>query len=347
MPKGALINNFGLMNTVQFANRLPLGENWGKLCIPIPLFHVFGQGFGMYSPFLGGQETIFPFFLPDTKATLKAISDYKANSLMGPPTIMIDLLATPERKTIFNLSSLKNILMGASTIPKDLVLKLNEELTLDNIILGYGMTETSMGQSFTRHTDQKTSFKYAFESIGRPIPFTECKIVNESNKVVDLHTDGELCLRGFNIISGYWDEPKKTKEAFDEHGWFKTGDVCQMDEDGYLYFKSRCKDIIIRGGVNIYPAEVESYLRTHSNVLDVSVVGVPDDRVGEEVFAWIKFKPGASLTYDEIKKFCTGNIAVFKIPKYMKSLDAFPINANGKVLKAKLVEMAKQELNLK
>jgi fatty-acyl-CoA synthase len=332
---------------VSFASHFPLGKNWGKLCIPIPLFHIFGLGFGVFAPLLGGKESILPFYLPDTPATLKAITDFKTESMMGAPTILIDLLNNPDRKTKYDISSLKNILLGASAIPKDLILKLNAELKLDNIILGYGMTETSLGQSLTRFDDAQKSFKHAFESIGRPLPFTECKIVHpETNKIVPLQEDGELCLRGFNIISEYWDEPKKTAEAFDKHGWFKTGDICHMDEQGYLYFKSRCKDIIIRGGVNIYPAEVEAFLRTHPKVLDAAVVGVPDKRFGEEVCAWLKLKPNETMTYDELKKFCTGNIAVFKIPKYMKVVDAFPINANGKMMKNKIVEMAKKDLNL-
>lgn len=347
-PKGALMKHHGIINTVFFANSLPLKERtWGKICIPIPLFHVFGLGFGVLSPFYeNGHETIFPFYLPDTNMALKSIDTFKCNSLMGAPTILIDLLNHPERSK-HNLSSLKNILMGASTVPKDLILSLKSTLNPNNIIVGYGMTETSMGESFTRYSDSE-SYKHAYESIGRPLPFTENKIINPDNgQILPLGTDGELCIRGYNIISGYWDDEEKTRQSIDKNGWLKTGDVCSMDNDGYLYFKSRSKDIIIRGGVNIYPAEVESFLRTNPKVVDVAVVGVPDERFGEEVCAWVKLKQGETLTYEEMKSFCAGNIAVFKIPKYMKIVDNFPINPNGKVMKIKIAEMAKNEFTKK
>ena len=224
---------------------------------------------------------------------------------------------------------------------------MKSELGLKKIVVGYGMTETSLLASQTIHSDSLISHKKAFESIGRPIGFTEAKIINpENGKIVKLDEAGELCLRGFNIFKEYLDEPKKNKEAFDDKGWFKTGDICSMDEDGYLYFKSRSKDIIIRGGTNIYPAEIEAFIRTNPKVIDLCVFGVPDERLGEEIGAWIRLKPNTTLTLSELKSFCDGKIANFKIPKYMKIVDALPINPNGKVMRNKIMEIAKDEFKV-
>lgn len=298
------------------------------------------------TPLLGGSTTVFPFFFPDTVATMKAIHEFKCNSLRGPPTIFFDLLNHPERSK-FDLSSLDNALFGGSTCPPDLLKRLRDELNLKQIIVGYGMTETSLCATLTTATDVNRSHKFAYESVGRPLPSTEVKIVDPKTKqILPLNTDGELCIRGYNMMKGYWDEAEKTKETIDENGWLHTGDIMHMDEHGYLYFKTRVKDLIIRGGANVYPAEVEMFLRRNPKILDVHVFGVPCDRLGEDICAWIKLKPDCSLSYDELKEFCAGNIAHFKVPKYMKIVDAFPVNATGKVLKMKMAEMAKAELKL-
>lgn len=346
-PKGAVIKHKGILTSCNFFNLLPFGkQGWGTRCIPIPLFHVFGLGTGLICPLFVPERVIFPFYFPDTKQNMKAISEYKCQSLMGPPTIMIDLLNHNERKD-YDLSSLKKIIMGASTVPYDLVLKLKDDLQANYVIIGYGMTETSMGEAFTTCNDDSKSVKHAYKSIGRPFPNTEIKIIDSNEKLVDLGVDGELCIRGPNIIPGYYNDPEKTAKTIDKNGWLKTGDICHVDEEGYLYFQSRSKDIIIRGGANIYPAEVESFLRTHPSVVDANVIGVPDERVGEEVLAWFKLKPGTNITIEDVKEFCKGKIAHFKVPRYIKVVENFPTNPNGKVLKNKILEMAKKDLNIK
>lgn len=209
------------------------------------------------------------------------------------------------------------------------------------------MTETSFCHSLTNYSDQKRSFKKAFESIGRPLPFTETKIVDpKTRQVVPLHTNGELLIRGPHIFREYWDEKEKTADTF-ENGWLKTGDICSMDEEGYLYFKSREKEVIIRGGANLYPAEIETFFRTNPNILDAQVFGVPDERMGEEICAWIKLKPDVKMSEEDLKSFCKNKISQFKIPKYIKFVDKFPINANNKILKNVMKEQAINEYNLK
>jgi fatty-acyl-CoA synthase len=256
------------------------------------------------------------------------------------------LLNHPERSK-HNLSTLKNAVLGGASIPPDLLKKMIEELKIENICLGYGMTETSLCHSVTVKTDKYKSVKQAYESIGRPIPFTETKIVDlATGHIVALNIDGELLVRGPHIIPEYWDEVDKTNESIDKKGWLKTGDVCSMDKDGYIYFKSRNKDIIIRGGANLYPAEIESFLRNHPSISDVQVFGVPDERVGEEICAWIKLKANEKLKETELKAYCKGNISHFKVPRYVKFVDSFPINANNKVLKNVMREKAIKELNL-
>ena len=204
-----------------------------------------------------------------------------------------------------------------------------------------------MCQTTTHISDADKSFRQAFESVGRPIPFTEAKIVDPlTGKIQPLNTDGELMIRGFNIMKGYWDEPELTAKVIDKNGWLRTGDILSMDSEGYLYFKSRSKDVIIRGGANIYPAEVEAFLRTNPKIMEVHVFGVPDQRLTEEVCAWIKLKPNETLTDDELRQFCKGNISQFKIPRYIKFVNSFPVNVNGKVLRNVMEEMSKQEFNL-
>lgn len=348
MPKGVALKHLGVVNCAYYAAITSFNniEGFGTTCVPIPLFHLFGLAMGLVCSLVTAHTTVFSFFAPDTLASMKSIQNYKCKSYFAPPTLFVDLLNHPERKN-YNLSSLKNTLIGASTVPPDLLKLMKDELKIKNIVVGYGLTESSLLASLTTAADANVSFKKAYESIGRPIGFLEAKIIDsDSGKILPLNSDGELCLRGFNIIKEYWNEPKKSQESIDKNGWFRTGDVCHMDEDGYLYFKSRSKDIIIRGGTNIYPAEVEAFLRTNPKVIDVCVFGVPDTRLGEEVAAWFRLKPNQTLSIEDVIAFCEDKIAKFKIPKYIKIVDNFPINPNGKVMRNKVIELAKAELKL-
>ena len=210
------------------------------------------------------------------------------------------------------------------------------------------MTETSCTGTMTQSEDASISDKFALESIGRPFPFVEVKVVNpKTNEILPRNEDGELCIRGYSVMKGYWDEPVKTAEAIDKHGWYHTGDIGTMDESGYLYYKTRSKELVIRGGVNVYPAEIERFFRTHESVLECFVVGVPDARFGEELCAWVKLKPDAKpVSIEEFKEFCQGKIAYFKVPKYIKIVDSFPISATGKVQKFKMQDQMKKELEV-
>lgn len=344
-PKGAVLTHSNLINSTYLeaatnnlvdANRI--------ICCPIPLFHIFGLIVGGFSPLVFGSKTVFPSFFPDTLSTIKAIASEKCTSIKAAPIIFIDILNHPERKN-YDLSSLEYMLIGASTVPKDLLIKLKQELKFKYIISGLGMTETAAAGLITRPRDLEISEKYAYESIGQPLPFCECKIIDHEGNMVPHNTDGELCIRGYNIMKEYWDEPIKTAETIDASGWLKTGDICSMDENGYVFFKSRAKEVIIRGGINIYPAEIESFFRTHESILDAYCFGVSDERVGEEVCIWIKLKPNAKVSKDDLTKFCDGKIAFFKIPKHIKFVENFPISANGKVQKFKMSQQMKQELS--
>jgi fatty-acyl-CoA synthase len=308
-------------------------------------FSKFGLTCGLISSIVNGNRTIFPHIIPDTLSTIKAISAEKCTSLKGAPTIFMDIINHPELEK-YDLSSLDTMLIGASTVPKDLILKIKEKLKLKNVIIGYAMTESGCAGGLTNTKDIEVSEKAAYESIGRN--FIELKIRDpETGQIVPRNTDGEICLRGYSIMPGYYDDEEKTKETIDRNGWLLTGDIGQMDEQGYIYFKSRAKEIVIRGGVNIYPAEIEAFLRTNPRILDCYVVGVPDERFGEELCVWIKMRPGEKeMTKEEVKQFCQGNIAYFKVPKYVKIVDAFPISATAKVQKFKMIDQMKKELGL-
>ncbi|CAF0873115.1 unnamed protein product [Brachionus calyciflorus] len=346
-PKGALMTNSSLLNSGYLTTKVGgRPENLTMVCSPIPFFHIYGFVSGLLIPILNQSASVFPFYFPETGTSMKAIQDFKCITLRGTPTQFFDLLHHPDRKK-FDLSSLRNVIFGGSTAPPELLQQMNQNFTLENIIIGYGMTETSMCHSITNEYDQKRSFKKAFESIGRGLPFTQTKIVDvKTRQIVPLQTDGELLVKGPHIFKGYWDEKEKTDETF-ENGWLKTGDICSMDEDGYIYFKSRDKEVIIRGGANLYPAEIETFLRTNPQILDAQVFGVPDERMGEEICTWIKLKPESKLTAEELKSFCKSKISQFKIPKYIKFVDKFPINANNKILKLSMKEQTISELNLK
>lgn len=345
-PKAATMTHNSILNVSRLVHQTTgCSESFQSICLPIPIFHTFGLCCGLISPLSNGNKTVFPHILPDPLSTIKAIASEKCKTLKGAPTIFTDIINHPELKN-HDMSSLETMLIGASTVPKDLLMEVKEKLGLENIIIGYAMTESTCGGLLTNKTDKNFSEKAAYESIGRN--FLETKIRDpETNEIVPRNTDGEICLRGFSIMKGYYEDEEKTKSTIDKNGWLLTGDIGCMDEDGYVYFKSRAKELVIRGGVNIYPSEIEKYLRTHPDVVDCYVVGVPDERLGEELCVWIKMKPDAKgLDHEAVREFCKGQIAHFKIPKYVKIVDAFPVSATAKIQKFKMIDQMKIELNL-
>lgn len=345
LPKGAVLSHHNLLNSAYLEiTTSNLVEENRVVCCPIPVFHVFGLIVGAMTPFIYGGKSVFPSFFPDSTALLKAIHSEKCTSIKAAPVIFMDLLNHPERKN-YDLSSLRTMLIGASTVPKDLLIKLREEIpSFTSILSGIGMTETSAAGLINRPNDLNISEEYAYGSLGQPFPYMEVKIIDENNQLVPQNTDGELCFRGYGVMKGYWDEPEKTAETIDKDGWLKTGDVASMDENGYFFFKSRAKEVIIRGGINIYPAEIESFMRTHPDVLDCYCFSVSDKRVDEEVCVWIKLTPDAKTTKQDILDYCQGKIAFFKIPKHIKFVESFPISANGKPQKFKMAEQMKKDL---
>jgi len=346
-PKGAVLSHHNLINSTNLEiTQSNLIEENKIVCCPIPIFHVFGLITGALNPFAYSGKVVFPHLFPDPTMTLKAIHTERCTSIKGAPVIYMDLLNHPDFSK-FDLSSLKTMLIGASTVPKDLLLQLRKKIpSFTSILSGIGMTETSAAGLINRPNDINISEKYAYESLGQPFPYTEVKIIDENNQIVPHNTDGELCFRGYGVMKGYWDEPEKTAETIDADNWLKTGDIASMDENGYVFFKSRAKEVIIRGGINIYPAEIEVFMRTHDEVMDCYCFGLTDKRVGEEVCVWIKVVPGSSLTKNCIVKYCEGKIAHFKVPKHIKFVETFPISANGKPQKFKMAESMAKELGL-
>lgn len=344
-PKGAVLSHFNLINSsyLEIANSNLIEEN-RIICCPVPVFHVFGLIIGGVSPFIFGSKCVFPHLFPDPVASLKAIHTENCTSIKAAPIIFMDMLNNPDRAN-YDLSSLRTMLVGASTVPKDLLVSLKKEIpSFTSILTGIGMTESTAAGLINRPNDINISEEYGYGSLGQPFPFVEVKVVNEDNETVPHNTDGELCFRGYNIMKGYWDEPEKTRETIDENGWLKTGDIASMNEHGYVFFKSRAKEVIIRGGVNIYPAEIEVFMRTHSDVVDCYCFSIKDERVDEEVCVWIKLAPESKTTKEDILDYCKENIAFFKVPKHIKFVESFPISANGKAQKFKMAEQMKKDL---
>lgn len=345
LPKGAVLSHHNLINSayLEITTSMLIEEN-RIVCCPIPVFHIFGLIVGATSPLIYGGKAVFPSFFPDPNALIKAIESEKCTSIKAAPVIYMDLLNHPDFKK-HDLNSLKTMLVGASTVPKDLLVRLRKDIpSFTSILSGIGMTETTAAGLINRPNDINISERYGYESLGQSFPFTECKIIDEDGSIVPHDTDGELCFKGYNIMKGYWDEPVKTAETIDKNGWLKTGDIASMDENGYVFFKSRAKEVIIRGGVNIYPAEIEVFMRSHDDVMDCYCFSISDKRVDEEVCVWIKLRPGSQLTKEDVLKFCEGKIAFFKVPKHIKFVDAFPISANGKAQKFKMADQMLKEL---
>lgn len=346
-PKAATLTHLGFINATRLQHEYPgIAHTNQNICVPIPIFHTFGLVMGTLSPIVNGNRATFPSFYPDTPSTLKAIAQEKCTRLVGSPTIFQDLVNSPEREK-HDLSSLEAVLMGASIVPKDLILKLKNQLKIKHILIGWAMTETACSGILTKGSDIQLSERHAYESIGTVSPFIEIKVMNTStNTICDHNVEGELWTRSKMNMKGYWSDPVKTAETIDKDGWLRTGDIVRMDSDGYVYFQSRIKEMIIRGGANIYPVEIEIFIRTHPDVVECYAFGVKDERLGEDVAIWIKLRAESKVTPEVIREFCKGKIAHFKIPRYIKFVESFPINATGKIQKFKMTQQMNSELKL-
>ncbi len=340
-PKGATLSHRNILNNAYFVgNALRLTEQ-DRLCVPVPLYHCFGMVMGVLGCTTRGATIVLPGAAFDAERVLRTVAGERCTALYGVPTMFIAELARPEVGEL-DLSSLRTGIMAGSPCPVEVMKRVIADLHMDEVTIAYGMTETSPVSTQTAVDD---SIHHRTETVGRVHPHVEIRIADpETGRTVDHGETGELCTRGYSVMLGYWDDPERTAEAVDGDGWMHTGDLATMDPDGYVSIVGRSKDMVIRGGENVYPREVEEFLYTHPDVEDVQVVGVPDERYGEELMAWVKPRPGAAPDAESIREFCRGRIAHYKIPRYVRLVEEFPMTVTGKVQKFRLREMAAGEM---
>ncbi|QED47874.1 AMP-binding protein [Cytobacillus dafuensis] len=337
-PKGVMLTHNNIVNNgFNIANCMQLTKE-DRLCIPVPFFHCFGCVLGVLACVSVGA-TIVPVQEFSPKEVLKTVQNEKCTGLHGVPTMFIAELNDPEFSE-YDLSTLRTGIMAGSNCPIEVMKAVIEQMGASEITIAYGQTESSPVITQTRTDDP---IELRVETVGKALPHVEVKIVEPGTKIeVPRGIQGELCTRGYHVMKGYYKNPEATKEAIDEDGWLHTGDLAVMDENGYCKITGRLKDMIIRGGENIYPREIEEFLYTHPSILDVQVIGVPDSVYGEEVVAWIILKEGVNITIDEIREYCKGKISRHKVPRYIEFIDSYPMTASGKIQKFKLREQAQQ-----
>jgi len=343
LPKGATLTHHNILNNGFF-----LGEAFGytdqdKVCIPVPLYHCFGMVIGNLACVTHGAAMVLPGEGFDPLATLQTVAEERCTSLYGVPTMFIAELDHPEFAR-FDLKSLRTGMMAGSPCPIEVMRRCIADMNLREMTIGYGMTETSPVSTQTALDDP---LERRVSTVGRAHPHVEIKIVDAEGRIVPRGTPGEFCTRGYSVMLGYWDDPERTAQAVDAAGWMHTGDLATMDSDGYCNIVGRIKDMVIRGGENVFPREVEEFLYRHPQIQDVQVFGVPDERFGEELCAWIRLRPGESLTADEVRAFCHDQIAHFKVPRHIRFVDEFPMTVTGKVQKFIMRERMIEELGVK
>jgi fatty-acyl-CoA synthase len=342
-PKGATLSHHNILNNGYFVARLQGFTEQDRLCAPVPLYHCFGCVMGNLGAMTHGAAVVYPAETYDPKAVLEAVQAERCTVLYGVPTMFIGELGHPDFDQ-YDLTSLRTGVMAGSPCPVEVMKQVIEKMHMREVEICYGMTETSP-VSFQSHLDDPLQKRVA--TVGQIHPHVEVKIIDPaSDKVVPAGMPGELLTRGYSIMLGYWNNDEATRGAIDKARWMHTGDLAVMDEDGYVNIVGRLKDMVIRGGENIYPREVEEFLYSHPKIADVQVIGVPDARYGEELMAWVKLKDGQTATPEELQDFCRGQIATVKIPRYWKFVDGFPMTVTGKVTKYKMREEAIVELGL-
>ncbi|PKP68108.1 MAG: AMP-binding protein, partial [Alphaproteobacteria bacterium HGW-Alphaproteobacteria-5] len=342
LPKGATLSHFNILNNGFFVGRSIGLREGDRLCIPVPLYHCFGMVMGNLGCLTHGATMVYPADAFDPLAVLQTVEKERCTGLYGVPTMFIAELSHPDFAT-FDLSSLRTGCMAGSPCPVEVMKRVIADMNMTDVTIAYGMTETS---PVSFQTGEDDPLERRVSTIGRVQPHLECKAVDLDGKTVPAGTPGELCTRGYSVMIGYWDDPERTAEAIDAEGWMHTGDLATIDAEGYGNIVGRLKDMVIRGGENVYPREIEEYLYRHPKVEEVAVVGVPDPKFGEEICAWVKLKPGESATEDEIKNFCKGQIAHYKVPRYVRFVTEFPMTVTGKVQKFQIRDAMIEELKL-
>jgi fatty-acyl-CoA synthase len=342
-PKGATLSHHNILNNGYFVGELCDYTEADRVCLPVPFYHCFGMVMGNLGAVTHGACIVIPAPGFDPEATLRAVAAQRCTSLYGVPTMFIAELEHPDFAS-FDLDSLRTGIMAGSPCPVEVMKRVQRDMHMSEVAICYGMTETSPVSTQTRPDD---SLERRVSTVGRPGPHVEVKIVDpKTGLVMPCGEPGEFCTRGYSVMLGYWNEPEQTAEAIDAGRWMHTGDLATMDEEGYCNIVGRIKDMVIRGGENVYPREIEEFLYSHPDVSDVSVVGVPDERFGEELCAFVVARPGASPTEDSIREFCRSRLAHYKVPRYVVFTDGFPMTVTGKIQKFKMREDAVGRLGL-
>ncbi|WP_286914351.1 MULTISPECIES: fatty acid CoA ligase family protein [unclassified Pseudomonas] len=341
-PKGATLSHSNILN-----NGYMVGESLGltehdRLVVPVPLYHCFGMVMANLGCMTHGSTLIYPNDAFDPLATLRAVAEEKATALYGVPTMFIAELDHPQRGE-FDLSSLRTGIMAGATCPIEVMRRVIDEMHMAEVQIAYGMTETS---PVSLQTGANDDLERRVTSVGRTQPRLESKVVDGDGHCVPRGEIGELCTRGYSVMLGYWNNPNATAESIDGEGWMHTGDLAVMDEQGYVRIVGRSKDMIIRGGENIYPRELEEFFFTHPAVADVQVIGVPCSKYGEEIVAWVRLHPGQVASEDELREWARARIAHFKVPRYFRFVDEFPMTVTGKVQKFRMREISVEELSV-
>ncbi|MEH6652204.1 MAG: AMP-binding protein [Motiliproteus sp.] len=341
-PKGATLSHHNILNNGFFVTESQKFTDQDRMVIPVPLYHCFGMVMGNLGCVTHGATMIYPGDSFDPDSVLKAVAEERATALYGVPTMFIALLEHPDFAN-FNTDSLRTGVMAGSICPIEVMKQVIDKLHMSEVQIAYGMTETS---PVSTQTSADAPLAKRVSTVGQTQPHLESKIVDPMGRIVPRGEIGELCTRGYSVMLGYWNNEEATLKAIDSNGWMHTEDLATMDDEGYITIVGRSKDMVIRGGENIYPREVEEFLYTHPAISDAQVTGVPDPKFGEELVAWVILKPDASLTEEELRSYCKGQITHFKIPRYIKFTDAFPMTVTGKIQKFKMREVSSQELGL-